>query len=331
MWPIGYIIESAYSPLHLERETSDRNWRDAFEDLLALDAGRDMIHPANRKAEDDKAAETRYKYANDFLQTSNMMQRERLKFQAFQMKTRQALVEDGQTKQVAALDHRILAFIKSEIETKAAEAQAVKTAFEAHRDAKASRLKSAGLWMTSLITNGAAPGWSSFTSNSVGGPVVSFRRDEPPELAVDMSFSESELEAILEKREYQLGVPYALPSRLVDHVTNGEARRTTGRLAVGLIKRYLPSPSSILTQYAYAEPIRLRDGSIGAKAIIKNQLAGREEEVKEFVEEPSKVFEEMVIARCSMATVGETVVERMQGPKTSVQEEMDAFMEARDD
>ena len=332
MWPLGYIVESTYSPLRLDREISDQNWRDAFEDLLALNAGRDMIRPESRKAEDDKAAGTRYRYTNDFIQTSNIMQGERLKFQAQAMKRRRAWVEDGETKKLALIDKELLPYLKSEIEASAAVAQKVKTAFEAQENAKASHLKPPGHWMTSLITNGAAPGWSSLMRNSVDGPVITFcKRGAPPEPDIGIELSERELEETFEGREYQLGVPPALPSRLVDQVTNGSSHRKTRHLAVGLMWRYRPSPSSILLQHAYAEPITLRDGSIGAKAYIRNQLADRQVEVKEFVEEPGKVSEEMESARRLMATVAEIVVNRMHGLKTDSEEIIDRLLENPDE
>ena len=51
MWPIGYTVLSPYSPLSIERQLPNRNWRDAFEDLLALDSGGQMIEEAERKKE----------------------------------------------------------------------------------------------------------------------------------------------------------------------------------------------------------------------------------------------------------------------------------------
>ena len=40
---MGYLTESPYSPFHLERELPNRNWRNAFEDLLTLESGGEMI------------------------------------------------------------------------------------------------------------------------------------------------------------------------------------------------------------------------------------------------------------------------------------------------
>ena len=72
MWPIGYILDSHYSPLRLERRLPNRNWRDAFEDLLAVEAGRDIISDEGRKAGDDYASRNRYELASRFIAEANL-------------------------------------------------------------------------------------------------------------------------------------------------------------------------------------------------------------------------------------------------------------------
>ncbi|KAL9614511.1 MAG: hypothetical protein Q9167_001039 [Letrouitia subvulpina] len=37
-WPVGYILRSSYSPLALEEQFPEHKWRDAFEDLLAVES-----------------------------------------------------------------------------------------------------------------------------------------------------------------------------------------------------------------------------------------------------------------------------------------------------
>ncbi|KAI4158466.1 MAG: hypothetical protein LQ342_007422 [Letrouitia transgressa] len=37
-WPVGYILDSSYSPLALEEQFPEHKWRDAFEDLLAIES-----------------------------------------------------------------------------------------------------------------------------------------------------------------------------------------------------------------------------------------------------------------------------------------------------
>ena len=312
----------------MEREISNRNWRDAFEDLLALNAGRDMIHPQSRRAEDDKAAKIRYNFANDYIQTYNTMQRRSLKFQEKMMEKRRAYVDDGHTKHVILMDKMVFPYVKSKIETSLVAAQSQKAAFEAERHAKASYLKRPGHWIASLITNGAVPGWQSVMKNGVDGPVLAFeRRDAPPELDAQMAFSERELEGLFRGQEYKLGIPPALPSDVVNLVVDSTSNTSKGRLAVGVIRRCLPNPSSIILQRSCAELIKLHDGSIGAKAYIVNQLADRHVENKEFLEEPAKVFEEMEHARQSMQLLGQAVVEHMQRPRDSFQD----LVDGRDD
>ncbi|KAK3168198.1 hypothetical protein OEA41_004644 [Lepraria neglecta] len=60
MWPIGYIIRNPYSPLHLECQIPSRNWRDAFEDLIALNSGGQMIGQQSRKKEAEVVAHLHY-------------------------------------------------------------------------------------------------------------------------------------------------------------------------------------------------------------------------------------------------------------------------------
>ena len=329
MWPIGYIVESAYSPLRLEREISNRNWRDAFEDLLALHAGRDMINPQIRKAEDDKAAEMGYRYTNDYIQTSNAFQRKIQHAQKTIMELRREFVEGGQTAVVAHLDEHVLPRIESDMETVIADAQTSKTLFEACRNMRATDLKRPGAWMISLITNGAVPGWSSLMGNHVDGPFMSFSKVEERETGI--SFSEPELDEILEGQEFRFGTTPPLPPRVVDQVTDGRFSSANNDVAVGLIRRFLPSASSILYQRASAQPIKLRDGSIGAEAHIVNHLADGQVEERKYLEEPGKVYEEVHNARQSMSRVRDEVVKHMYEPRENIplgQEMVDTVVQA---
>ena len=58
-WPVGYVIMSPYSPLHLENQQllkrHGAKWRNAFEDLLALQSGRPMVENSNRDVQKNNA------------------------------------------------------------------------------------------------------------------------------------------------------------------------------------------------------------------------------------------------------------------------------------
>ena len=71
MWPVGYILDSPYSPLRVERDMPSRNWRDAFEDLLAHDAVGALIPDEVRKAQDEYAAKDRFESANRAIVVTN--------------------------------------------------------------------------------------------------------------------------------------------------------------------------------------------------------------------------------------------------------------------
>ena len=43
MWPFDYIQDGPYSPLQVEDEIPKGNWRDAFQDLLAIKNDHDLI------------------------------------------------------------------------------------------------------------------------------------------------------------------------------------------------------------------------------------------------------------------------------------------------
>ena len=63
------------------------------------------------------------------------------------------------------------------------------------------------------------------------------------------------------------------------------------------LKDYMLSRSSIIHQAAHAEPVKLRDGTIGIKVSFRNSLANNTVVTKEFVQEPAKVLEEVENAR----------------------------------
>ena len=58
-WPVAYVVTNPYSPLHLEKQQPLKEygtkWRNAFEDLLAVQSGREMVDNSNRNAQRDGA------------------------------------------------------------------------------------------------------------------------------------------------------------------------------------------------------------------------------------------------------------------------------------
>ena len=73
LWPVGYIIASPYSPFRVEQELPQRDWRDAFEDLLALESGNNIISHESRKQETAIAAKVRWERANRIIEKMNQL------------------------------------------------------------------------------------------------------------------------------------------------------------------------------------------------------------------------------------------------------------------
>ena len=107
MGPIGYILNSPYSPLRLERQIPHRNWRDRFEDLLAIDAGRGMISEEDRKAEFAAIMESRYEIANESIKMLNGMVRDNLKAESTVQKLRNDAAKAGGFEDVKILDDEL--------------------------------------------------------------------------------------------------------------------------------------------------------------------------------------------------------------------------------
>ena len=202
---------------------------------------------------------------------------------------------------VKMIDEYFLPRLKSSREGYASKALETKTEFEKTRTATASSLKPRRQWIASMINSGALPTWEWDTWQSTAGPIMSFcKRNPPTELDASISFSEHELEQIFEKGQpHAVGIPPTLPPDLVKALTDGSVRNDTMSVNPDPLKAFRPSPSSILMQTASSEPVQLATGMVGTKVVLKNTLADGKVVVKEFIQEPAKVLEEVENARKS--------------------------------
>ena len=71
MWPVDYILNSAYYPLRVENQLPGCRWRDAFEDLLALESKSEMISWESRVREQHMAFRINRGIAIHFLHLAN--------------------------------------------------------------------------------------------------------------------------------------------------------------------------------------------------------------------------------------------------------------------
>ncbi|KAL8725829.1 MAG: hypothetical protein Q9166_007116 [cf. Caloplaca sp. 2 TL-2023] len=300
MGPVGYILDSPYSPLRVERDIPSRNWRDAFEDLLAIDLNGKMIDTKDRKAEDASASKHRYDVATSTIQMVNHLVQKSLEGEKKWLDLRKRASKNRDTASVAQIDEQVLPNIRSNREEVIAEGSKAKANFEQFETATASSLKTRGQWIASLITSGALPGWQWATRNSVAGPIMNFRRrDASPELDAGIQLSELELAQVFENGQpHAFGSPEALPQEPIQALANGSVTAREPPGGDNMARTFWPSPSSILLQRA--ETVKLSDTSSDLKVIIHNHLLNGKVVTKEFVRQPGKVLEEVENARLSM-------------------------------
>ena len=67
MWPVDYPPNSVYSPLRVEQQLHKQHWRDAFEDLLALESDGERISLESRRIETEMAHKILYGKVSDMI------------------------------------------------------------------------------------------------------------------------------------------------------------------------------------------------------------------------------------------------------------------------
>ncbi|KAL8828864.1 MAG: hypothetical protein Q9170_006419 [Blastenia crenularia] len=301
MWPIGYIMDNSYSPFRIERELPSMNWRDAFEDLLALEAGRPMIREEYRQAEAEFYSRYNFKHANYMISSINSLLLDRQKSRTKAQVLLKAAEEKGDVEAKDNLTQRLFPALKTDEERLITEAQRARDIFEVNTGAPASKLKPRGQWMASLMSSGALPDWNWSAVITSDGPVVVF--DKLSDSGAGFSTSELELiEGCEQGQPHKFGTPCPLPT-----VAMRAAIEHPYVLAPDMpedpFRSLRASKSSILGHGAVTEQIKLRDGSIGFKTIITNYLVNGATVKKEFTGEPVKLLEEIEHARLSMTSM----------------------------
>lgn len=296
MWPVGYILANPYSPLRLEREMPSQNWRDAFEDLLALESGGEMIKAENRKAEDQAAACERFRHTSWVISCTNRISIKKSKEQALLQEHYEIAARHEDTSAMDTIRNKLLPALKSDHEGFIDLAQRTKDEYEKERDLTASQGKPRGQWIASLMNSGALPTWTWGLSNSTDGPVMDFRtRNTAPESYGTVSLSEQELSEIFEEeRPFSFSPTVPLPQAPIDALVNG-----THRIESHPWEDFTPS-KAVVAQSADTEPTKLPDGSSGWKTNVCNTLADGTSVTKAFAEKPGELYEEIVNARASM-------------------------------
>lgn len=298
MWPIGYIIQSSYSPFRLELEMPDHhgNWRDAFEDLLALESGGQMISLESRKKEAEVAkrlwhdsVSLRVSFINDRLKsdarTMSLLQRAR------DLATRgnwaEPLEEVGKaipaqeeySKKLVADGKGWIANLEEQMGI----------------SRPASSYKMRGQWMASLVSSGALPRWlAQISESSEGFQVALSKYQEGPDDADSQSMTEMELKKQFEEGiPIQLGSPswstdaghYPEPDMLREEVMDG------GNIGYVKLQPFRLRPS-ILSQVISAECAQSEKSKVSTKVHLKTLFTDGTTDDQEIVDDASRVLEE---------------------------------------
>ncbi|KAL8668716.1 MAG: hypothetical protein Q9168_006663 [Polycauliona sp. 1 TL-2023] len=332
MWPIGYIMNDSYSPLRVERDMPAKNWRDAFEDLLALENGREMISPQKRKAEDEFVARWRFEHASFSIQQCNHNLHENKKWEESVRVARQRAVKYKDHDVVETTTNDLLPWIQSQNDYQITRAQQVKASYDLCQSWTASRLKAYGHWIASLMDSGTLPGWKWSMGNSADGAVMSFGKRNSPGHVDDagISMSELELQQIFEQGQpHGFGSPAWLPPAAIRALRDGTYDPQYEDLPNDPNKKFRPSASSILLQQAECNLVKLPDGSTVPSVKVENLLADGTTETKHFVQDSAGLLKEVMDAQTSMGMMREAVLSMFGGPSDALKRAHKIIVEDR--
>ena len=320
MWPVGYIIGSPYSPFRVEQELPKRDWRNAFEDLLALESGGEMISLESRKQENTVAAKVNWgraksciekliKYNAQDAHAYNLLQTAYNVSKSPGNQTDPSIMSWFDEKKKMAIEM---------VQRRVALAEAFKAREETRREWSASLRKDRGQWMASLITSGALTSWNSILEDSEEGVLIRLRAPED-----SISFSEHELREHFEDgKPLEDGIPgppmYEVSYRpssvpVDDHQFVDDGSSPPPPPDQPTIVSRIPDRPCFRGQTTVAERTTLPDGKMVTKVVMKNYLTNGDFQEKVMVQEPGKVLQEVEEARA-------LIQDRMLGFDTPVEE-----------
>lgn len=310
MWPVGYLIESPYSPFRVEQELPKHNWRNAFEDLLVLESGGEMISDESREQEKAVAAKINWERASHCIETLNKLNaRDAPSYTLAQtaLKSAKSLGPHKDLAIISWLEEKIKS-AREMAQRRVAIAESFKIREETRRDWSASRHKDRGQWMASLITSGALTGWSSTLEDSEDGDLIRLRNKvAAPEDNAGIDFTELELHEHFEDGkplEYGLpGPPLYLVSDRTPAVPMDDDQFVDENSSpppppdLPVIMSRIPERPYFWGQNTTAERITLPNGKTATRVVMKNYLTNGDVEEKVIVQEPGRVLQEVEKAR----------------------------------
>lgn len=304
MWPVGYIIASPYSPFRIEKELPERDWRDAFEDLLALESGNNMISHESRKQESAIAAKVRWERANHIIEKMNQLNGRDASVLNLAQKALDEMRASGNRADLSAiswLDEKLKAG-KEGVLHRVAAARSLKAWEENSRELSGSRHKDRGQWIASLVTSGALRGWFSVLEDSEDGDLIHVNKEDL-ENESSVVISERELaEYFDEGKPLHTGIPSAplyrvSPRRLAMPENGPQMLHEDNGPEIPpdepVLWSRVPERPCFWRQSMVAERITLPIGKTVTKVVMRNWLTNGDFEEKVMIEEPGKVLQEV--------------------------------------
>ncbi|KAL9132877.1 MAG: hypothetical protein Q9175_005950 [Cornicularia normoerica] len=304
MWPLGYILGSPYSPFNLEQQFPNFNWRDRFEDLLALESGKTMISAVSRQNEAATAARIRNESVHDDISRINQELQRNQDYVVLLQNLREVSSRRKDTAIVAMIDNEALPVQKQSAEMVIARGKALIATLSDLQDKPASSYKMRVPWITSLISSGAMLGWESMVYDSADGFLADvYKTDSSGD---GHMFSEMDLATIFTKG-YRLDFRSPVWSTYGGFYNNyypqieqlcpeGDADPDAEH-TYNTIDNICPS---VLSQLTTVQRRKSWNGSIETRVVLKNRFTNGKEEEKTIVNDASKVLEEVEKAHSSV-------------------------------
>ena len=310
MWPIGYIVASSYSPFWIEKQLPGRDWRDAFEDLLALESGGEIISDESREREAVTAATLDGERATFLIEWRNKAIVRRA--ESFK-KTHAALgivMSSGRRAQPSVISwlEEHMERLRRSAQSHIASAHSVKEEHASRQDWSASKRKGRCQWMASLITSGALRDWKSTLKDSEAGHLYYLKKQganskdrdrcDISERDLDSHFDDGEsLELSLPDPPMYM-VPNLPPARLsTDPEILDEDSWPAPPPDRPVLWRKSPRRPCFRSQETSAARITLPDGKTAMRVVMKNQLTNGDVEKKVIIDQPCKVLQEVEKAK----------------------------------
>ena len=298
MWPLGYILGSEYSPLLLEQQIPNFNWRDRFEDLLALESGNRMISAVSRQNEAVTAFRVRSDSVHDDISRVNQRLQHYQDYSSLLQELREVSVRRKDSDLISTIDDVAMPNQRKYAETVIASGKALIGSLKDLQDKPASNYKGRVPWITSLVSSGAMLGWESAVYDSADGWLADvYKADGSGD---GQMFSELDMAMI-----FRDGHPldFRSPSWSTSDGSYGEFSYPEieelcpdGEADPEAVQAYDAIESvrpSILSQLTKVERKKSWNGSIETRIVLKNRFSNGEEAEKTIVNDASKVLEEV--------------------------------------